>query len=122
MSMEALILLLIKHSIIDLGLQPLSYPQGKGKANYFGYMGHLGHYIPHGVGTVFVLLFFVDPYTALLGGLIDWFLHWHIDFAKTHTRAYFGWTNKDRQFWLLNAFDQLLHFSTYFGIIWYLAL
>ena len=121
MIMEPLILLLIKHSIIDLGLQPFSYPQGKGKANYFGYMGHLGHYIPHGVGTVIVLLFFVDPYTALLGGLIDWFLHWNIDFTKTTIRNKKGWTNNDRQFWLLNALDQILHYLTYFLIILWLV-
>ena len=118
----ALFLLVVKHCILDLALQPLSYPEGKSKFNYFGLYAHLQHYIPHGLGTVFVLLFFVDPCTALICGLIDYILHWHIDFSKTHTRAYFGWTNKNRQFWLLNALDQLLHFSTYYGIIWYLAL
>ena len=118
----ALFLLVVKHCILDLALQPLSYPEGRSKFNYFGLYAHLQHYIPHGLGTVFVLLFFVDPCTALICGLIDYILHWHIDFSKTHTRAYFGWTNKNRQFWLLNALDQLLHFSTYYGIIWYLAL
>ena len=118
----ALFLLVVKHWILDLALQPLSYPEGKNKFNYFGLYAHLQHYIPHGLGTVFVLLFFVDPCTALICGLIDYILHWHIDFSKTHTRAYFGWTNKNRQFWLLNALDQLLHFSTYYGIIWYLSL
>lgn len=121
MIMEPLLWLLIKHSIIDLGLQPLSYPAGKGKSNYFGYLGHLGHYVPHGVGTVIVLLFFVDPHTALLGGLIDWFLHWNIDYAKTTIRNKKGWTNNDRQFWLLNALDQILHYLTYFLIIFWLV-
>jgi hypothetical protein len=117
----ALFLLVVKHCILDLALQPLSYPEGKNKFNYFGLYAHLQHYIPHGLGTVFVLLFFVDPCTALICGLIDYILHWHIDFSKTHTRAYFGWTNKNRQFWLLNALDQLLHFSTYYLIIFWLV-
>lgn len=121
MGMEALFLLVVKHCIIDLGFQPLSYPKDKGKFAYFGKYAHLQHYIPHGLGTVLVLLSFVDPRTALICGLIDWFCHWHIDFAKTRTRAYFGWTNNDRQFWVLNAIDQLLHFSTYYLIIFWLV-
>ena len=115
--MEALFLLVIKHCIIDLGFQPLSYPQGQGKFAYFGKYAHLRHYIPHGLGTVLVLSLVLDLHTALICGLIDWFLHWHIDFAKTHTRAYFGWTNKDRQFWVLNMLDQFLHFSTYYMLL-----
>jgi hypothetical protein len=115
--MEVLFLLVIKHCWIDLGLQPTSYPPGQGKAFYFGKYGHLQHYIPHGLGTVLVLSFFVDPYMALLGGLIDWFCHWHIDYAKTNIRNKFGWKNMDREFWLLNALDQTLHFSTYYLII-----
>ena len=115
----ALFLLVVKHCIIDLAFQPLSYPEGKSKFNYFGLYAHLQHYIPHGLGTVFVLLFFVDPCTALICGLIDWFLHWNIDYAKTTIRNKNGWTNNDRQFWLLNALDQILHYLTYFLIIFW---
>jgi len=113
-------LLFIKHAWIDLGLQPTSYPQGKGKFNYFGLYGHLQHYIPHGLGTVLVLSFFTDLRTALICGLIDWFLHWHIDYAKTRTRAKFGWVRMDRMFWILNTVDQCLHFATYYLIVSFL--
>lgn len=115
--MEVLFLLVLKHVWIDLGFQPTSYPQGQGKANYFGLYGHLQHYAPHGLGTVLVLLMFIDPYTALICGLIDWICHWHIDYTKTNIRNKYKWNTEDRAFWILNAIDQTLHFATYYLII-----
>ena len=113
--MEIFLLLMIKHAIIDLGCQPFGL--GNHKIKYFGWPAHIKHYIPHGVLTMFVLAFYSSIEVVILLGILDYILHWHTDFLKTNIREYFKWNNTQRQFWLLNTADQILHFLGYYVII-----
>jgi hypothetical protein len=111
---ELFLLLFIKHAIFDLGLQPMG--TGPYKLVYIG-KAHLWHYGPHGLGTMLILALYTPLELAVLLGLLDYVLHWHTDFFKTHIRAFYNWNNKQRQFWLLNAVDQILHFLGYYLIV-----
>jgi len=112
---EIFLLLMIKHAIIDLGMQPFGI--GHTKLRYFGGPAHIQHYIPHGVLTMLVMAFYTDIEVSVALGLLDYVLHWHTDFFKTNIREYFGWKSNQRQFWLLNTADQILHFLGYYLII-----
>ena len=100
--MELFLLLFIKHAIFDLGLQPMG--TGPYKLVYIG-KAHLWHYGPHGLGTMLILALYTPLELAVLLGLLDYVLHWHTDFFKTHIRA------------LDNAVDQILHFLGYYLIV-----
>ncbi len=113
--MEIFLFLMIKHAIIDLGCQPFGL--GATKIRYFGWAAHKAHYIPHGLLTMLVMAFYCNVEVFILLGILDYVLHWHTDFFKTNIREYFGWKSNQRQFWLLNTADQILHFLGYYLII-----
>ena len=73
--MDLLLLLLIKHAIVDLGIQ--SQLQNINKDKYFG-NGHI-HYLQHGLGTLIVAGLFLQVYPAILCALLDYIIHWQID-------------------------------------------
>jgi hypothetical protein len=51
-------------------------------------------------------------------GLIDGFIHYHIDWAKMNLNAKFGWrADKDGAFWILLGLDQFAHALTYIGLV-----
>ena len=51
-------------------------------------------------------------------GLIDMFIHYHIDWAKMNLNAKLGWgPTTHEQFWWLLGLDQFLHSLTYIGIV-----
>lgn len=108
----------LKHCIADVFLQ--TYHTGVNKEKYLGLGGHR-HYIEHGVCTLFLLLFFIDPVFAVLFGLLDYIAHWHIDWCKTRLYKGWGWKRHEPRFWRLHTLDQILHFSTY-GLIVYLII
>jgi hypothetical protein len=110
-------LLLVKHTICDIGLQSqLLWGRAHEKGQYFG--GH-HHYIHHSIGSFIVFICFLDLYTVCVLTTIDYLAHWHIDFTKHRVNGYFSLTRKDIAWWWTTAIDQLLHFLTYFLIILY---
>ena len=57
------------------------------------------------------------PSMALGLAVLDFAIHYHIDFSKENIVKYFRWTTKDAQFWwALNA-DQTLHQFTYLILV-----
>ena len=74
-------LLAIKHGVCDLALQAL-YCRPSNKHRYFSGRAHL-HALHHGLGTLLVTVFFASMPLALLLALMDYLLHWHIDFVKS---------------------------------------
>lgn len=111
-------LLTVKHTICDLALQRL-FPAEK--QFYFNPAAHT-HYFHHGLGSFLVGLMFGWPF-ALLIGIIDYFVHWHIDHVKTRVRDYYKLVSTQDAYWVLQTADQALHFSTYYifvllAIIW----
>jgi len=119
METDLLFALIIKHVICDLGLQSqFLWGQTHNKQHYFGC--HL-HYFHHGLGTLIVALFFVQPLLALTLSLIDYVAHWNIDFLKHRISNALGKTRKDKMFWWINSIDQGLHFLTYYLLVVYVT-
>jgi hypothetical protein len=105
-------LLTVKHTVCDLALQRL-FPADK--KFYFNAPAHT-HYFHHGLGSFLVGLMIGLPF-ALLIGVIDYFLHWHIDHFKTLIRDHYKMISTEDRYWVLQTVDQALHFSTYYVFV-----
>jgi len=104
-----------KHFICDFPLQSFPYMyENKGTYGHFGGLLHAGI---HFFGTLIVLIGF--PAILVLGcSIIDFFAHYHIDWAKTNLCKYFNLKPDNSQwFWILLGIDQLLHGLTYLGLV-----
>ena len=119
MEVHILFLLLIKHTIADLGLQS-TWMWGRAHEKKNWPFGGQQHYLHHSVLTFIVMILFVDFTTAITFALLDHLAHWHIDFGKHHLNTYLGVTRKDIVWWWTTVADQLLHFLTYYLLIIYL--
>ena len=118
MEMIAIFLFLgltLKHFVVDFPLQKPYQWMNKGT---YGHPGGILHAGLHGWATYLVLLFVTSWPIALILGVLDMFLHYHIDWAKMNLNAKMGWkSNEHEQFWTLLGFDQLLHQLTYILIV-----
>ena len=110
--------LAIKHSFADLFLQTFHHSIDKGKYISSAHR----HYLEHALLTLFICLFFVSPWSALMASLIDYIFHWHIDFAKHKLIRYLNIERGTKEFFRVQTFDQILHFLTYALIIFILLL
>ncbi len=107
--MEFFLVLMLKHFIVDLGTQQYIGPSNKHE--YLG-DGHR-HYFEHGIVTAFVALYFV-PEIAVVIALLDYIIHWHIDWGKHHLNRFFNIEAKTPPWWWTNVLDQCLHVLTYY--------
>jgi hypothetical protein len=124
--MSTIILLLalfgIKHFICDFLLQ---YPYMLEQKGTYGAAGGIAHATIHALGTLVVLVI-VLPWglsahiAALILGIIDGVIHYHIDWVKQQLNN--GLTVADRMFWVWFGADQGLHYLTYIAIIGVLVL
>jgi len=105
-------LLTIKHTVCDLALQRL-FPADK--KFYFDPPAHT-HYFHHGLGSFLVGLMFGVPFAVAIG-VIDYFAHWHIDYAKTIVRDKYNMISSEDRYWVLQTADQALHFATYYCFV-----
>jgi hypothetical protein len=105
----------IKHSIADVFLQ--TFHKNVRKQDYFNLKGHR-HYAEHGACTLVILLFFVNPLIALLLSILDYLIHWHVDWGKTKFCSWAGIKRNTPLFWRIHTLDQMAHFSTYALIVW----
>lgn len=114
-----LLLLLLKHFIVDFPLQAFPY-QYKNKGTC-GHPGGLLHSGLHAWATYLVIFLFFDWPIAIMLGLLDGVIHYHIDWAKMNLNKKLGFApNTHEQFWVLLGFDQFLHSLTYLLIIFIL--
>lgn len=114
---EALFLLFVKHFVCDFPLQtsPWMY---RNKGIYF-HPGGIAHSAVHALGTWLVLVFFIGE-QAWLYALLDFIVHYHIDWAKLQLNKRFGLRpDNSNWFWILLGLDQLAHHITYFVIVYY---
>lgn len=123
MSAEVLLLILVllftKHLIIDFPLQVPFHYLNKG---IYGHCGGLSHSGLHGLGTFFVMVFFVGPQLAVNLAFLDGFIHYHIDWAKVNINNKFHLKpSNSEKFWWLLGLDQYLHSLTYLGMAAYLV-
>lgn len=108
--MFVLILLQIKHWYVDFVNQ--TDEEVKHKGVYLHWLG-VKHSLKHGVGT-FVVLWIVTGWDniefALALGIVDFLLHYHIDWIKMN------YGNRDittKQFWNHLGLDQMAHQIVY---------
>jgi hypothetical protein len=106
-------MLLLKHSIADIGIQ--RHLGWMGKQNYKSKKAQL-HYVSHGIGT-FLILIPSGLVPAVLASLVDWIAHWHIDYAKSKANNHFELSQSNIAYWWLLTLDQLLHYLTYLVIV-----
>jgi uncharacterized membrane protein YgdD (TMEM256/DUF423 family) len=124
MSLLVFFLLMVKHFIGDFALQ------GRLKLTHDKHLltskkGH-SHALDHAIGTALVFLF-VSSYayahgkvifiTILLFPLLDYVLHFFIDWCKANFVIANQMKQQDREFWILTAFDQIFHTSAYLLIV-----
>ena len=101
-------LLILKHFICDFVLQ---YPRHYLNKGTYGKWGGIEHAAIHGIGTALIL--------SPILGLIDFFVHYHIDWAKMKLNKHMGWKpDNSEHFWTLLGVDQLLHYLTYVVLIY----
>lgn len=115
----AFLALFIKHFVFDFILQgPYQY-LNKGT---YGHPGGILHSGLQAVGSFIVLVPFVGFTVALaVVCAIEFLVHYHVDWAKMNLNKRWGLKpdNSEYFWWLLGA-DQLLHYLTYFGMIFFL--
>lgn len=109
-----LVLLQVKHWYIDFVDQSMEEVHGKGI--YGNWLG-IRHSLKQGLGTFLVFFLITMPDVAVIVGLLDFVLHYHIDWCKMN----FG--NRDiqtPQFWNHLGLDQMAHQLCYISFIYIL--
>jgi hypothetical protein len=116
-TLAAVTYLLVKHAVADFYLQTESQWRQKGT---YGAMGGITHALTHIVLTA--PLFWLFPGgsagLALMILLVEFAVHYHIDWAKEQVIRRRGLTTRDAPFWWALGTDQLLHGLTYVAILW----
>jgi hypothetical protein len=115
--MESILLILallqIKHWYIDFVNQSMDEVASKG---IYGDRAGLMHSLKQGLGTIIAITIVVTPvylFFAFICGVIDFVVHYHVDWAKMN------WGNRDiktPQFWNHLGLDQMMHQLTYIFI------
>ena len=106
-----LVLFQMKHFICDGPLQTAEMVRDKG---HYGRPRGILHASIHGAGTLCVLLVFGAPALgAVLLALLDFAVHYHVDFTKEQIVRRAGWTTAVAKFWWALSADQAIHQLTY---------
>ncbi|MGE0830283.1 MAG: DUF3307 domain-containing protein [Hyphomonadaceae bacterium] len=109
--------LFIKHFLVDFVLQNGYQLRNKGT---YGHPGGLLHSGLHALFSVAALLLFTSS-ASVIGAVcvVEFVLHYHMDWAKDHLVRHYGWKISDRAYWHAFGFDQLIHALTYVAIASY---
>ncbi len=106
-----------KHFICDGPLQTKAMVVSK--AIYGNRIGLL-HSALHGLGTLAVLAVSgVSASVLVLLAILDFIVHYHIDWTKEKFVKWAGYTPQDSQFWWALSADQTLHQFTYLIIAFF---
>jgi hypothetical protein len=116
MTLLILVLLQIKHFLVDWVLQ--TDRQIKHKGQYLHPVG-IYHSLQHAAFTAVIAAFVAPPQTLTLG-IVDGLLHYHIDWAKQNLSSHYGLSTDNKGFWMLMGLDQLLHQLTYLLLVFLL--
>jgi hypothetical protein len=112
-----LILLFTKHFLLDYVWQSQWMINDKG---IYGAPGGLAHSSAHGLGTFICLVIFVSVPMALFMALIDAFVHYHIDYAKSTWMQRNNPSVNNSVYWRVHGLDQYAHHITYLLIVAFL--
>ena len=111
---QILFWLLTKHIIADYFTQ---YPWIYKYKGIYGHPGGLAHAGWHGLLTTIICYPFVGIWPAVLLGLLDSVIHYHVDYVKSNSWKRWPCTPQDQLFWIIHGVDQYLHGMTYFLIL-----
>ena len=112
-------LFIIKHFIADYPLQHARHYTVKGT---YGEWGGIEHALIHGAFTAVILAVFVPLDLVLKMTAVDVIIHYHVDWAKMNVNRHFNWgATTHNEFWISLGVDQLLHYLTYLGIVYYIC-
>lgn len=118
MSLLPLLLLLqIKHLVIDFLWQPEYEWRNKGTLFHFG---GIRHSAKHAIFTFFILLYPTSVLEAVVLVVIEFFAHYVIDYSKMNLNARYSLTPMNEKYWWLLGIDQFLHQLTYIIILYFL--
>ncbi len=106
-----LFMLVIKHALADLVLQ--SRLTSGDKSNLKSPKGYI-HAADHSLLTFVVTIFFTGLLNAILIALLDFVLHFIIDYIKTRCVRHFNVQTNSSTFWIVQGVDQIAHYSCYF--------
>ena len=111
-----LALLFVKHWYIDFVNQSMEEVNGKGiYGNAYGIM----HSLKHGLATLAIFWGFTGVFEySLIVAVIDFVLHYHIDWAKININKRWNYTPENPKFWAWLGADQLAHSLTYLFLVW----
>ena len=111
-----LFLLQAKHLFADFYLQTPRMLRDRGVYLHFGRLQHAGL---HAVGSlVAFVLVGVPVVTALIVALVEWALHFHIDWGKGRWSDHTGHGPDQAGYWRAFGVDQTLHQWTYILMAW----
>jgi len=108
-----------KHFVADYLLQSPWMIGGKGDIRMAG--GYV-HAAIHVLGTFLVLMAFSVSITVILAVcVVEFAVHYAIDFGKEHTSKDISAKGQPRRFWALNGLDQFFHHTTYITMTYVLV-
>ncbi|MDE2446173.1 MAG: DUF3307 domain-containing protein [Alphaproteobacteria bacterium] len=101
----------MKHFVCDGPLQTKTMVDQK--SIYGAWQGIL-HSGLHGIGTGVVFIGAGQSISWVFGmALLDFVIHYHVDFSKENIVKYFRWGTSDAKFWWALSADQMIHQLTY---------
>ena len=117
--MEGLIILyglLVKHAIADLAIQSFRKTPGD-KSDLRSLKGYI-HAADHaGLTFVAIALLTNNALMSISIALLDYVLHFIIDYIKTRIIKRYKWTTDQKAYWVTQAIDQILHYTCYLSYI-----
>ncbi len=113
----------IKHLLFDFCWQTPYEWQNKGTYGHFGGIQHSGK---HALATFLMMVilswalgFNASMLLIILISLMEFLVHYHMDWSKVNINKKYGWTaTTHNEFWIMVGIDQFVHFLTYIWIIW----
>lgn len=109
-------LLETKHMFADYFLQTPWMLSGRGEYMHPGRAAHAG---VHVVGSILVFLIVGAPIGFILvAAVLEWVIHFNIDFWKASMSDKMKLAPTDAGFWRAAGFDQWLHHMTYVAMTW----
>ncbi|WP_209505345.1 MULTISPECIES: DUF3307 domain-containing protein [unclassified Ruegeria] len=106
----------VKHMFADYYLQTPKMLSGRGE--YF-HLGRAQHAAVHVAGSVIVFAVFGAPVLfILIVGLLEWVIHFNIDFLKASYSDKKQLEPTQAAFWRAAGLDQCLHNLTYVAMVW----
>ncbi|WP_323370574.1 DUF3307 domain-containing protein [Sulfitobacter sp. F26204] len=111
-----MILLQVKHLFADFFLQTPRMLSGRG---VYLHLGRAEHAVLHAILSFLALMLFgASTACAATLCLLEWIIHYHIDWAKGRHSEIKKYSPADAGYWRAFGVDQLMHQITYVAMIW----